>query len=454
MTTLKIPQPYPKQAEFIRANERYVGYGGSRGGGKTHATRIKAVLLCLKYAGIKIIIIRRTYPEVKENHIRPLQQMLFGIAKYNDQDKRFAFPNGSSIKFGYCASDGDLGQYQGVEYDVIFIDEGTHFTEYQFKVINATCRGVNNFPKQTHICCNPGGIGHGWVKRLFVDREYTSEERNGRSAEETAKSYRFIRATVHDNPALMESGEYIQTLNALPEGLRRAWLYGDWDALAGQYFDEFRRDMHVCEPFEIPPWWKRYRAFDYGLDMLAVLWAAVSDSGQIFIYKELKESNLIVSDAAAKICEMTGDECIRATFAPPDIKSRQKGTGESMAEMFRTNGVPLSFSDPNRIQGWMRVKELLKPHPALSVDGWSARIQIFSTCTGLIHDLPLLMHDNHNPSDCATEPHDITHICDALRYLCVGDMRPSEEKIERTEEQLWKDKVIRNAARAARNKRF
>ena len=412
------------------------------------------MLLCLKFAGIKIIIIRRTYPEVKENHIRPLQEMLAGIARYNDQDKRFAFPNGSSIKFGYCASDGDLGQYQGVEYDVIFIDEGTHFTEYQFKVINATCRGVNNFPKQTHICCNPGGIGHGWVKRLFVDRNYTAEERNGRSAEETAKSYRFIRATVRDNPALMESGEYIQTLNALPEGLRRAWLYGDWDALAGQYFDEFRRDIHVCEPFEIPAWWKRYRAFDYGLDMLAVLWAAVSDTGQIYIYRELKEPNLIVSDAAAKVLEMNGDDSILATYAPPDIKSRQKGTGKSMSEMFYEGGLTLTFADPNRIAGWMRIKELLKPLPSPNGEEQTAKLQIFNTCAGLIHDLPLLMHDNHNPSDCATEPHEITHICDALRYLCVGNMKPSVEKKPLTDEQLWKDKVIRNAARAARNKRF
>ena len=454
MITLKLPTPYPKQAEFIRANERYVGYGGARGGGKTHATRIKAVLLCLKYAGIKVIIIRRTYPEVKENHIRPLQAMLAGIARYNDQDKRFAFPNGSSIKFGYCAGDGDLGQYQGVEYDVIFIDEGTHFTEYQFRVMNATCRGINNFPKQTHICCNPGSVGHGWVKRLFIDREYTSEEMDGRTYEETAKEYRFIRATVHDNPALIASGEYVRTLMSLPEDLRRAWLEGDWDALAGQFFDEFRRGVHVCEPFDIPAWWKRYRAFDYGLDMLAVVWAAVSDSGQIFIYKELKAPNLIVSDAAAKVLEMNGDDSILATFAPPDIKSKQKDTGKTMADMFRENGVPLTFADPNRIAGWMRIKELLKPLPSPDGEGQTAKLQIFSTCTGLIHDLPLLMHDAHNPSDCATEPHDITHICDALRYLCTGRMDASKAPKVTTPEDEWKNELIRKAARAARNKRW
>ena len=252
----------------------------------------------------------------------------------------------------------------------------------------------------------------------------------------------------------MESGEYIQTLNALPEGLRRAWLDGDWDALAGQYFDEFRRDIHVCEPFEIPSWWKRYRAFDYGLDMLAVLWAAVSDTGQIYIYRELKEPNLIVSDAAARVLEMNGDDLILATYAPPDIKSRQKGTGKSMSEMFYEGGLTLTFADPNRIAGWMRIKELLKPLPSPNGEGQTAKLQIFNTCAGLIHDLPLLMHDNHNPSDCATEPHEITHICDALRYLCVGNMKPSVEKKPLTDEQLWKDKVIRNAARAARNKRF
>ena len=453
-TTLKLPKPYPKQLEFIRANERYVGYGGARGGGKTHATRVKAMLLCLKYPGIKILIIRRTFPELLENHIRPFLLVLNGIARYNDKDKRFAFPNGSSIKFGYCATDGDLGQYQGLEYDEIFIDEATQITEYQFNFINSTCRGVNDFPKQTHLCCNPGGVGHGWVKRLFVDREYTPEEMDGRTYDETVKRYRFIRATVRDNPALMASGEYMQTLKSLPENLRRAWLEGDWDALAGQYFDEFRRDIHVCEPFEIPSWWRRYRAFDYGLDMFAVLWAAISDTGQMYIYRELKAPNLIVSAAAARAREMTGDESIHCTFAPPDIKGRQKDTGESMADMFRHNGIPLTHSSADRVAGWMRIKELLKPVQSPDGEGQTAKLQIFSTCTGLIHDLPLLMHDVHKPTDCATEPHEITHICDALRYLCVGNMTPSAEKVELTPEQEWKRKVIRDSARAARNKRW
>ena len=188
--------------------------------------------------------------------------------------------------------------------------------------------------------------------------------------------------------------------------------------------------------------------------MFAVLWAAVSDTGQIFIYRELKAPNLIVSDAAAKVLEMNGDDSILATYAPPDIKSKQKDTGKSMSEMFYESGLPLTFADPNRIAGWMRIKELLKPLPSPNGEEQTAKLQIFSTCTGLTHDLPLLMHDTHNPSDCATEPHEITHICDALRYLCAGRMNASKEPKETTPQDEWKNKMIRKAARAARNNRW
>jgi phage terminase large subunit len=400
---LQLYKPTPKQEEFLRAKTKYVAYGGSRGGGKSYAVRLKATLMALKYTGIKMLLLRRTYPELLENHMRIMALDLAQVAKYKDSDKTLNFVNGSRINFGYCDSDADLARYQGQEYDVIFMDEATQFSEYQFQVLRACLRGVNDFPKRFYLTCNPGGPGHEWVKRLFIDRVY----RDG----ENPDDYTFIRSTVYDNAPLMRQNPgYVEQLQSLSDDLRRAWLEGDWDLYAGQYFTEFRREIHVIEPFEVPSWWRIYRAFDYGLDMLACLWAAFDDSGNCYIIRELCEPDLIVSEAAKRIKEMS-PEPVYETLAPPDLWNRQKDTGRSMWELFEDNGVKLTRADANRVQGWINVKEWLKPVPSPDGDGMTARLKIFSNCAELIRCLPALQRDAKNPTDCATVPHEITHVC-------------------------------------------
>ena len=160
----------PKQIQFFKSRKRFVGYGGARGGGKSWALQKKAILLSVNYPGIKILLLRRTYPELQENHINTLIVQLKNFAIYKSSDKCFTFPNGSRIKLGYCKSESDVLQYQGQEYDVIFLDEATQFTEYQFETLTATLRGANDFPKRMYLTCNPGGVGHEWVKRLFVNK--------------------------------------------------------------------------------------------------------------------------------------------------------------------------------------------------------------------------------------------------------------------------------------------
>ena len=134
--------------------------------------------------------------------------MLAGIATYKDTDKTITFPTGSTIRFGYLDSEADIDQYQGQEYDVIFIDEATHFTELQFRMLTACIRGVNDFPKRMYLSCNPGNVGHAWVKRLFIDREYLPGE--------NPDDYRFIPARVSDNTALLASDSgYVEMLESL-----------------------------------------------------------------------------------------------------------------------------------------------------------------------------------------------------------------------------------------------
>lgn len=424
--TVTVPRPNPKQMEFFRARTRFVAYGGARGGGKSWSIRQKAKLMALHYAGIRILILRRSFPELRENHILPLKKDLAGLAEWREMEKAFGFANGSRIMFGHCAGEHDVDQYQGQEYDVIFIDEATHFTEYQFSVLTACLRGANRFPKRMYLTCNPGGVGHAWVKRLFVDREFRGSE--------DPEDYVFIQAKATDNPALMENDPgYMKMLDNLPDGLREAWRDGRWDVFAGQFFPEFRPETHVVAPKELPKDWPRYRVFDYGLDMLACYWAAIDGSGRIWVYREFCQSDLIVSEAAAKIRELTPkEEKIRCTIAPPDMWSRQKDGGRTMAEIFTCNGVPLVRASNQRVHGWMAMKEFLK----LREDDLPGLV-VFSDCQRFIRDVSAVQHDEKKPEDVAKEPHEYTHTNDAIRYLCAFRAGGAEEpEPERDEDEL------------------
>lgn len=404
----------PKQKLFCQSRTRYTAYGGARGGGKTHVLRVKAFGGALTYPGIRILIVRREYPELEQNIILPMRKMIpLELATYNGSMRMMFFANGSIIKFGHFGS-GDELEYQGQEYDWIFMEEATQFTESQFRTLGACLRGSTKIPRRMYLTCNPGNIGHLWVKRLFVDREYREGE-NG-------KDYTFIPATVEDNPQLLAaSPEYIQMLDLLPEDIRRAHRYGDWDALAGTFFPEFRKETHVITPFlRIPAEWKKYRVFDYGLDMFACLWVAVDYDGRCYVYREVQQSGLIVSEAAKLALSLTpAYENIVCTIAPPDMWNRQKDSGKSMAELFAENGMGLLKASNNRVQGWMAVKEMLKP---MRDEEDKPGLLATEDCVGLIRNLPAIQHDEKNPSDCATEPHEITHICvtgDTL--ICTTD---------------------------------
>ena len=185
MPELTLPRPSRTQRLFLTDTHKYIAYGGARGGGKSWAVRVKAILLCQRYAGIKILIVRKTYPELLENHINPMITMLHcydedkkqRLASYNDQKKQLTFPNGSRILFRYCDNDKDADRFQGTEVDVLFVDEATQQSEERMDKLNACVRGVNEFPKRVYYTCNPGGEGHAWVKRLFIDRAFKETER-------------------------------------------------------------------------------------------------------------------------------------------------------------------------------------------------------------------------------------------------------------------------------------
>jgi PBSX family phage terminase large subunit len=443
MAELRFGQPNERQLQFLTEDNKYIAFGGARGGGKSWAVRIKAALLCLNYAGIKVMIIRKTYPELQENHIVPMCEMLHcyddnkknRIASYNDSKKNITFPNGSRILYRYCDNAKDAERFQGTEVDVLFIDEATHQSEEKMKKLTACVRGVNAFPKRIYLTCNPGGEGHAWVKRLFIDKKYENNER--------PEDYTFIQSLVTDNKALMESNpDYIKQLEALPPKLRDAWLYGDWNVYEGQFFEEFKDDpdhyedrqwTHVIKPFDIPDGWKIYRSFDWGYNKpFSCGWWAVDYEGVAYRILELYG------------CTKTANEGVKWT--PPQVFAEihkietehrwLKGkkiqgiadpaiwdaeTGESIADTAAKHQVYFTQGDNKRLAGWMQVHYRM----AFDENGYPM-MYIFNNCKAFIRTIPLLQYDEHKVEDLDTDGED--HVADEVRYFLMS--RPIAPRVK------------------------
>ncbi len=425
-----------KQKLFLDATESEVLFGGAAGGGKSYGQTVDALVFALRYPGSKQLILRRTFAELDKSLIRTsLAVYPQEIYTFNSSSHTGKFKNGSCIDFGYCATENDVYQYQSAEYDCIRFDELTHFTEAQYIYLISRVRGANSYPKQIKSSTNPGGVGHGWVKARFVDAGCPNESFIG----EDGMKRIFIPSLLDDNSFLMRGDpDYKRRLLALPEREKKALLYGDWNIFEGQYFNEFNIRIHTCTPFEIPQSWRKYRTIDYGLDRLVCLWIAVSPDRRAYVYREYCESGLPISVAAEAITKRTPpSEEIYATLAPPDLFSRSQETGRTKAGIFAEHGITFTKTSNDRETGWLAIKELL-----MERDG-APGLRIFSFCTELIRCLPALIIDKLKPSDCANEPHEITHAPDALRGFAIFYTRPAEQtvKARRTywTSDMWED---------------
>lgn len=408
-------KPLPKQRLFFESTADRVCYGGARGGGKSWAMRFILSMLCISYSGLNVLLLRRTLPELKANHLMPLMKELSGIADYKEIDRTFTFPNGSTLKLGYCDAEKDVMVYQGHEYDVIGLEEATHFTENQMLILAACNRTTRrDFKPRMYFTCNPGGVGHKWVKRLFISKEYETEA-------EMAFTYDFIQAFVSDNPHMNDG--YTNNLKMLPEHMRRAHLEGDWDALEGQYFEEFRKDKHVVAPFKIPEWWRKWRSLDFGYnDPCCVLWHTLSDDKRVYTYREMYVKQKTWGELVKEIKRHSPkSEKILYTVASPDMW-QQRGAmskafsgmaGDSAAAYFQRNGIPIIQADTARVLGWQRIREYMQDLP----DG-KPQWQVFDNCRNLIRTLPELIYDPNNAEDVYAKCED--HAGEALRYGLLG----------------------------------
>lgn len=373
-----------------------------------------AVSKCLRYKKIRVAIFRRTYPELEKSIIfNFLNKVPNTLYEYNKQEKRATFHDtGSVIEFDHCQFEQDVFKFQSAEYDFIYIDELTHWTEWMYLYLLSRLRTTRmDFKVQMKCASNPGGVGHEFVRKRFISDAFPTIV-TSRTDEQTHSTYttQFIPAKVYDNEYLMRT-DYIKGLMRLPEDDRKALLEGDWDSFKGQYFKEWRRALHVIQPFEIPKEWMRFRSMDWGYrNPTAILWFAVSPQRKVYIYKEAYVTEQTDEQVAKLIKEYSKDELISYTVADPSLWSiNQYERGESIAMRMANFGVPLVKGDNNRLSGWSVMRSYFEVEP----DG-KPGMMIFENCFNFIRTVPAMVYDDRKPEDINTEGED--HMADACRY--------------------------------------
>lgn len=430
----------PKQELFHYAKAEEVLYGGAAGGGKSEAIMWDATHRALKYQGVRIGVFRRTYPELEKslifNFLKKVPQDLY---TYSKKEHRATFKDGHSvIDYNHCQYDSDVFKFQSVEYDFLYFDELTHFTEFIYQYLLSRLRTTTaNIVPQVKSGSNPGNIGHLWVKKRFIDgvEPYKMIQReidtDGYIEHYTTQ---FIPATLYDNTFLMEKDpSYEKRLRRLPDDEKRALLDGDWDVFKGQFFKEWDDNKHVIEPFEIPRNWKRFMAMDWGYsNPTCVLWMCISPKDELYVYRELYTTETNIPELARLMREMSvynddniSPEKIDYTVADPSIWSiTQFERGESIAMRLAEEGIICVKADNSRLSGWSAVHDVLM----FDKEDKNSRpqLQVFSHCRNLIRTLPAQIYDERRPEDLDTTNED--HAVDALRYGIMSNPRVTKSR--------------------------
>lgn len=420
----------PKQKLFMDTVEKtpVTFYGGAKGGGKSKGVRDIMLLRRFKYPGTHGGLFRRTYKELEGNHIRPIFKEHPGLREFwNDSKKILTLPNRSTLEFCHCESENDVNLYQGREFEDLAIEEAGQWLEKMFRTLHGSNRSATpDFQPRTLLTGNPGGIGHGWLKRLFIERRFNERER--------PQDYAFIQALVTDNPALLENDpDYVYKLEAEPnEALRKAYRYGDWDIFAGQYFAELTRSVHLVRPFDIPNHWNRFGAYDFGFNHPACFgWFAVDEDGNVYLYREFAQAQLRVDQFAEAVKRFPDTKKLQTIVAGWDCWSKKaiikQGTPPTIAEEFLNHGLVLGRAQIDRVQGATQVRNYLawrgkdRDAKGAAVDG-KPRFFVFETCPITFDALSRMQYDPDHPEDVlkvdATEGDPLTgdDAYDMVRY--------------------------------------
>ena len=456
------PQKGPQEA-LVNCPITLIGYGGARGGGKTEGVLGKFALKQEQLGdAFNAIFFRKELPQADDLIERAKQIYLPLKAHWQDQKKQFTFPNGARLRFRPLAHDADAEKYQGQNLSDAAIEEAGNYTDPSpiWKLFGAL-RGRGG--GQIILTFNPGGVGHGWLKDLFIRpapkglKILQKQLGNGGVVD-----YIYVPSRVHDNQILLaQDPGYIDRLHMVgsPE-LVRAWLEGDFEIHEGSYFPEFS-SRHIVAPFNVPKHWHRYLGYDWGhRSPFAALWGAVSSGkddvgaevpypkGSIIIYREMWGKGIDNVEQANRIASASVGEDLISVADPSIFKS---DGGPSINDQLST--VFAKYKHPNfrradneRVAGWSQIRRRLFAKPAL--------LYVFATCPYLLETLPALAIDKRRPEDANSEGDD--HACDALRYLCMA--RLIDAKWEQPVEVFNKGKIrfeayihqMRNMAKRAR----
>jgi hypothetical protein len=430
-------------------------FGGSKGPGKTDCLIMEATrqVRNARYHGL---LLRRTYPQLQEIIDRTQRWYPSIGGHWESQRHRWVFGTGAMITLGHCQYEASKYNYQGHEYHYIGFDQLEQFTETQYLYLLAQQR--TTVPE---LCCyvrataNPGGIGHGWVRRRFVDLRPSEVYHDS----ESHTTRMFIPSTLEDNPSLMEVDPgYEDRLRLGGETQYRAFRHGDWDSFAGQYFTGWKRDVHVVEPYALPDTWQRFISMDYGYaSPSAVYWWGVDYDDRMIGYRELYVERLTYTDLAHEIQRRTPCKVERIKYLTADPAiwsdiSHHRGDlrGETGYEMMQRvfdahvsrcgcSGIRVIKADNDRVNGWIRLRERIA----------AVKVQVFANCTNLVRTLPEQIHDERDTEDLDTTGED--HAVDSVRYACMSRPVSSERPVvvKSGTERFW-EQVRRENARRVR----
>lgn len=419
------PNPGP-QEDFLAAPETDVLFGGAAGGGKSYAFVIDP----LRYAhkrGHRALLLRKSLKELREliDTTRELYPQIFPGAKYKETEKMWIFPSGARFEFGYLERESDVYQYQGQAYTWIGFDEITHLaTEFAWNYLGSRLRSTDPEIELYMRCTtNPGGPGHSWVKKRYIDPAPANESFIGSDGIKR----RFIPAKLTDNPYLAKDGRYEAMLKSMDEVTRRRLLDGDWNINEGVAFPEFNRELHVIPPFEIPSSWFRFKGVDYGYSApSACVWCAVDpEDGTIIVYRELYKAGLTGEELGAVLVELEEDERRSIPGVLDTAAWNRTGySGPTIGEILNRQPYSLKLrpADKNRIAGKIQVHERLR----FNQETGRPKMQFFNTCPNIIRELESIPLDPSKPEDVDTKAED--HAYDALRYAIMS--RPRTETFD------------------------
>lgn len=429
--------PHKRQEDFLRSIAREILFGGARGGGKTDAGIIWTAKPAIfgKFKRFRGLVLRETADSLADwvDRANDIYSKT-GARLVMTPTPRFIWPWGSKIFTGHLKDTRSIQKYIGREFQRILIEELTQIADLElYEKLLGSCRStIDGLESRIAGTTNPGGPGHYWVKKRFVDPAQPGQIFREKGSSLTRV---FIPSLVTDNPSICDNDPaYLEYLDSLPEKLRKAWRHGDWSVLEGSYFTEFGRTSHVIKPFDIPSSWARYCALDWGYfpDPCVCTWIAVAPGTgrrREVVYRERHWFRTVPEQVAKDILWINKSEPCRISHIVADPSMWAAKSGPSDAEKMINQGLPLVKADNARIQGWTRLHESLQLRHEYVQDGVKYKVsemKIFSTCVKTIEAIEIAQHDKLNPMDVGENKLD--HWIDTLRYYCMS--RPSRGRMK------------------------